>query len=35
MNLIAKARLQRELILKAMENLDDQAASRVPEYYTT
>lgn len=35
MNLIEKARFQRELILKAMENLDDQDASRVPEFYTT
>ena len=35
MNLIEKARFQRELILKAMESLDDQDASRVPEFYTT
>lgn len=35
MNLIEKAKLQRELILKAMENLGDQDASRVPEFYTT
>jgi hypothetical protein len=35
MNLIEKAKFQRELILKAMENLDDQDASRVPEFYTT
>lgn len=35
MSLIDKARVQRELILKAMENLDDQDASRVPEFYIT
>lgn len=35
MNLIEKAKFQRELILKAMESLDDQDASRVPEFYTT
>ena len=35
MNLIEKAKFQRELILKAMENLGDQDASRVPEFYTT
>lgn len=35
MSLIDKARVQRELILKAMENLDDQDASRVPEFYVT
>jgi hypothetical protein len=35
MSLIEKARVQRELILKAMEILNDQDASRVPEFYTT
>lgn len=35
MSLIEKARVQRELILKAMENLNDQDASRVPEFYIT
>lgn len=35
MSLIDKARVQRELILKAMENLNDQDASRVPEFYIT
>lgn len=35
MSLLEKARVQRELILKVMENLNDQDASRVPEFYTT
>ncbi len=35
MNLRERARVQRELILKAMENLDDQNASRVPEFFIT
>lgn len=33
MSLIDKARVQRELILQQMKNLNDQDASRVPEFY--
>lgn len=35
MNLIDRAKIQRKLILKAVESLNDQDASKVPEFFPT